>query len=290
MAKFKLSNIDTWESGEDMATNRIASVSDSRIDKAQRVLDAMEAKKKSAQAQYKQEQQRFSSKKESEYDFESRMHSTKHAGHESEFSEVRDEEDFENMNMYASNQRSIKRSGYENSEDSLQNLSQRYFTQGATGVLYDPELLSEILLEKELKKQAVATASQRKEEMAMARRGEMESRQDRVRESTFGEDSAFEGLNFADLSASKIRKTANEAKVGNKFGIFDQEQMERKERLRNIGKEAKIDRSKGIKRASISEEEKRDAWEDYDLQRGVSIQDKYSNSPIINGLQSAMRK
>lgn len=292
MAKFKATNIDTW--GVDVEPQGVASrfaSSDSKKEAARRLLDEMENKRHAVEAQYEKSNTRFANKQKSDYDFEARMQPTRHAGYESDFSAVRSEEDFEQMNAYASNNKSIKRSGYEQSNEGRENitdLAHKYFYSQGSGIFHDPEVLESILVEKEHKRQAIAESKSKRELKAETSRTEAMSRHQSRIDEMFDEDSPLEGWTTAELSKSRIRKTANEATSSSAFGILNEDKLSRMEEIKGRLKEAKQVTQKTIKRASVSPEEKRAAWENYEAQRSSTMQDRFSDSPVIRSLSKTM--
>lgn len=291
MAKFKVSNIDTWDASQQPSGPTARFAASSTKEAAQRMLDQIDQDRKSVEDRYTQTENRFSSKQTPQYDFEAQMKATKRSGTESDFSEVRSEDDYEQMSPYASNSRSIKRSGYEMAEDAGPvNLAMKYFHSAGGAVLPDPRLLEEILVEKENKRQLIYAAKEQKDLLAKSRMAEMEEMRQHKSAEMFDEGEAFEGLTFSDLSKNKVRKIGHDTVSASKFGLLNQEQIERREKLLQQSQVAKEERSGKIKRAAVSEEERRSAWEDYEGQRSHSVQDRFNNSsPTLGNLSKLMR-
>lgn len=292
MAKFKATNLDTW-GVEDEPKNTISrfASSDSKKEAARRLLNEMDNKRKGIEEQYEKANTRFASKTAPDYDYEARMQPTRRSGYESEFSEVRDNDDYEQMSAFASSSKSVKRSGYEETNDgrdSITNLAQKYF-QNQGGVFYDPNVLESILVEKERKRIAIAETKEQREKRAAASRTEIGNHRQSQIDQMFEEDSPLEGWTTADLSSSKVRKTANEATSSSSFGILNEDKLSRMEQIKNSVKQAKVNTEKSIKRASVSDEERRAAWEDYESQRSSTMQDRFSDSPVIRSLSKTMR-
>lgn len=291
MAKFKIANVENWDIDDNPhgAVSRYAT-SDNRKEAARRMLAEMDSERKNLVSKHMATNTRFSSTQENPYDFESRMAATKHSGYESQFSEVHSEEDYEAMNQYAANNRSVKRSGYEESAgDYMRDLQVDYFKERGHGLFRDQEeSLKRILKAEAEKRNASDEIKQQRELKAATYKSEQDDMQQKRINRMFSEESPLAGMTLADLSGSKIRKTGYDETSASNFGLLDKEKMNRVAEMKEKAKQAKLDQSKAIKKAHIDPEERRAQWENYESQRSYSAQAKFGNSPIIRSLNGIM--
>lgn len=290
MAKFKIANVENWDIDDNPqgAVSRYAT-SDNRKEAARRMLAEMDSERKNLVSKHMATNTRFSSTQEQPYDFESRMAPTKHSGYESQFSEVHSEEDYEQMHQYATNDRSVRHSGYEESNDHMRDLQVDYFKKRGHGLFHDQaEALKRILKAEAEKRNASDEIKQQRELQAAAHWAEQDGMQQKRINRMFSEESPLAGMTLADLSGSKIRKTGYDETSASNFGLLDKEKMNRVAEMKEKAKQAKLDQSKAIKKAHIDPEERRAQWENYESQRSYSAQAKFGNSPIIRSLNGIM--